>query len=68
MPGFEVIGKEEQEALNQIFERDNGILFAHGFDALRNNRFRVREFETQFAAKFGARYCQAVTSGSTALL
>ncbi len=65
MPGFEVIGKEEQEAANQVFE-EGGILFAHGFDALRK-RFHVREFERQFADKVGARYAQAVSSGTAAL-
>lgn len=68
MPGFEVIGAEEKAAINEIFEKDHGILFAHGFDALRNNRFRVREFEKAFASRFECRHAQAVTSGSAALL
>ena len=34
MPGFELIGKEEQLAVQKVFE-EGGILFAHGFDALR---------------------------------
>ena len=49
MPGFEIIGKEEQAALNNIFTDSNGVLFAHGFDARRNNIFRVRNFEMDFA-------------------
>ena len=36
MPGFELVGKEERDALNEIFEQSNGVVFAHGFDALRN--------------------------------
>lgn len=68
MPGFEVVGKEERDALVEIFDNDNGILFAHGFDALRHNRFRVREFEKAFAERLGAPHAQAVCSGSAALL
>ena len=46
MPGWELIGTEEQESLNTIFTQSNGVMFAHGFDHLRNGRFRVREFES----------------------
>ena len=34
MPGFELIGREEKEAVIEVFE-EGGILFAHGFDSLR---------------------------------
>ncbi len=68
MPGYELIGKEEQEQLMDIFNTSNGVLFPHGFDALRNNRYRVREFEKMFAAKVGVKYAQAVTSGTVAQL
>ena len=68
MPGFEIIGIEEKKALNEIFETSNGVLFPHGFDALRNNRYRVREFEKQFSEKFGCLFTQAVTSGTVAQL
>ncbi len=67
MPGFEVFGKEEQQAINELFEINGGILFAHGFDALRKGAYRVREFETAFAKRMGAPFAQAVSSGSTAL-
>ena len=66
MPGFEIIGKEEQEEINKIFE-DGGILFAHGFDNIRNNRFRVREFENLFSKYLNVKYSQAVSSGTAAL-
>lgn len=66
MPGFEVIGQEEQDAVNEIFNLGKGVLFAHGFDA-RRDRFRVREFEKAFAKKFNVPYAQAVTSGTAAL-
>ncbi len=67
MPGFELVGKEEQDAVNEIFEKSNGVVFAHGFDALRNNIFRVRDLEKEVACKVGSNYAQAVSSGSTAL-
>lgn len=66
MPGFELIGEEERAALNEIFD-DGGILFRHGFDAMRKGRFRVIEFEKAFAEKLGARHALAVTSGTSAL-
>lgn len=66
MPGYELIGKEEQKYLMDIFETSNGVLFPHGFDGLRNNRYRVREFERKFADKIGSSHAQAVTSGTVA--
>src|SRR5687767_3073638 len=66
MPGFEVIGAEERRAVNEVFD-DGGILFAHGFDAMRNGRFRVREFERAFAERMGTKYAQAVSSGTAAI-
>jgi len=66
MPGFEVIGAEERRAVNEVFD-DGGILFAHGFDALRKGRFRVREFERAFADRLGVKYAQAVSSGTAAI-
>lgn len=68
MPGFELMGVEERESLNEIFETSNGVLFPHGFDALRNGRFRVREFEKAFSNKFSCKHTQAVTSGTVAQL
>jgi 8-amino-3,8-dideoxy-alpha-D-manno-octulosonate transaminase len=67
MPGFELVGKEEQEAVNEVFEKSAGVVFAHGFDALRNNIFRVRDLEKEFSKKVEAKYSQAVSSGSAAL-
>ena len=65
MPGFELIGKEEQEAVNQIFE-EGGILFAHGFDSLRK-KFHVREFEKACEHYFKSNYCMAVSSGTAGI-
>ncbi len=66
MPGFEMVGKEERDAVNQVFD-DGGILFAHGFDAMRKGRFRVREFEHAFAEQIEVKYAQAVNSGTAGL-
>ena len=68
MPGFELIGAEEKTNLIEIFDTSNGVMFPHGFDALRNGRYRVREFEQQFRTKFGIGHAQAVTSGTVAQL
>ncbi|MFA5147195.1 MAG: DegT/DnrJ/EryC1/StrS family aminotransferase [Candidatus Omnitrophota bacterium] len=67
MPGFELIGKEERQAVLDIFDKYGGVLFKHGFDGLRNGSFKVAEFQKAFAEKFGAAHAQAVTSGSVAL-
>jgi 8-amino-3,8-dideoxy-alpha-D-manno-octulosonate transaminase len=66
MPGFELIGEEERKAVNDLFD-DGGVLFAHGFDNMRNDRYHVREFESQFAEYLGVKYAQAVSSGTAAL-
>jgi 8-amino-3,8-dideoxy-alpha-D-manno-octulosonate transaminase len=66
MPGFEVIGVEEQAEVNDVFAR-GGVLFRHGFDALRNDCYKVKEFEAAFAAYMGVPHALAVTSGTAAL-
>lgn len=67
MPGFEVFGEDERKAINDLFDANGGILFAHGFDALRKGVYKVREFESALAQKFSVPYAQAVSSGSAAL-
>ena len=66
MPGFELIGCEEQEEINEVFA-SGGILFRHGFDALRGGCYKVREFEAAFAKAMRVPYALAVTSGTAAL-
>lgn len=66
MPGFELVGAEERAALNDIFDHSGGVLFAHGFDAFRNGRFRVREFEDAFAKWHHAPRAAACSSGTSA--
>ncbi len=68
MPGFELVGQEERDAVLEIFDQSGGCLFAHGFHQIRNGRFRVREFEAAFAEKLGCSHAQAVSSGTMALV
>lgn len=67
MPGFEVVGREERDAVNDVFDHAGGVLFRHGFEALRNGSFRVRDFEQAFAARLAAPHALAVTSGTAAV-
>lgn len=66
MPGFEVVGKEEQAEVDEVFTR-GGVLFRHGFDPLRNGCYKVRDFEVAFAKAMGVEYALAVSSGTAAL-
>src|SRR5882672_4859589 len=68
MPGFEAFDDEERRAINDLFDLNGGVMFAHGFPAQRQGIFRVREFERAAAAYCGVPYCQAVSSGTAALL
>lgn len=66
MPGFEVLGQEELAEVQDVFAR-GGILFRHGFDALRNDCYKVREFERAFAKAMSVEWALAVSSGTAAL-
>lgn len=68
MPGFELIGEEEKNAVNEIFDKSNGVLFAHGFDSQRGEIFRVRDLEKNFSNKLGGGKSVACTSGTSAQL
>src|SRR5690554_4651258 len=65
MPGFEIFGAEERKQVNDVLE--SGILMRYGFDGMRNNHWKAKEFETAFAKRMGADYCQLVSSGTAAL-
>ena len=67
MPGFELIGKEEQNAVNEVFEKSNGVLYRYGLDERRHHIFRVSEFEKEIAKKIGVKYAQCVFNGTAAL-
>lgn len=65
MPGWELIGREEREAVGEVFD-GGGILWAHGFDD-RRATYKVRQFERDFAARMQAPRAAAVSSGTAAL-
>ena len=56
MPGFEVIGAEERAQVDEVFDR-GGVLFRHGFDALRNDCYKVRDAKECAAAR-ACVYCR----------
>lgn len=66
MPGWELIGKEERDAVNDVFDK-GGILYRYGFDKLRQNIFRVDDFEREIAKKLNVKYALCVASGTAAL-
>jgi 8-amino-3,8-dideoxy-alpha-D-manno-octulosonate transaminase len=66
MPGYEVMGDEELREIQDVFSH-GGVLFRHGFDAIRNGCFKVRDFENVFAKVMGVKYALAVSSGTAAL-
>ncbi|MCK4838497.1 MAG: DegT/DnrJ/EryC1/StrS family aminotransferase [Desulfobulbaceae bacterium] len=65
MPGFEVFGEEEKKEIMEVL--DTGVLFRYEFPEQRKGIYKVRTFEEKFAAYSGAKYGQAVTSGTVAL-
>ena len=65
MPGYEVVGKKEKEAVDRLFE-EGGVLFRHGFDK-RRKHFHVIELQTEFAKWMGMKCALATTSGTSAL-
>ncbi|MFC7358457.1 DegT/DnrJ/EryC1/StrS family aminotransferase [Jejudonia soesokkakensis] len=65
MPGFEVFGAEERKQVNDVLE--TGVLMRYGFEGMRNNHFKAKEFEVAFAERMQSKYCQLVSSGTSAL-
>ncbi|MDT0555045.1 DegT/DnrJ/EryC1/StrS family aminotransferase [Patiriisocius hiemis] len=65
MPGFEVFGAEERKQVNDVLE--TGVLMRYGFDGMRNNHWKAKEFEEAFAARMQSNHCQLVSSGTSAL-
>ena len=66
MAGWEIVGKSEKQKIEEIFDKNHGVAFAHGFDAIRKEYY-VRELETYTKNYVWSRYCQAVSSGSAGL-
>ena len=66
MPGFELIGQEERQAVNEVFD-NGGVLYRYGLNQRRNNIFKVDEFEAAVAKRVGVKYCLCVCNGTAAL-
>lgn len=66
MPGYELIGKEEMDAVVEVF-KNGGVLYRYGLNQKRNNIFKVDEFERKIATKVGVRYALCVCNGTAAL-
>ena len=65
MPGFEIFGAEERKQVNEVLE--TGVLMRYGFEGMRNNRWKAKQFEKEFATRMGVDHCQLVSSGTAAL-
>ena len=66
MPGVELIGEEERQAVIDIFNK-GGVLYRYGLDDKRQHIFRVDEFEKKLAEKVRAKYALCVCNGTAAL-
>ena len=65
MPGFEIIGEEEEKEILDVLSRK--MLFRYEFDAQREGIYKVDQFEKEFATYCGTKHALAVSSGSAAL-
>jgi 8-amino-3,8-dideoxy-alpha-D-manno-octulosonate transaminase len=65
MPGFEIFGIEEKESVNEVL--NTGVLFRYGFDGVRQDIWKAKTFENEFAKKINSKYCLLVSSGTSAL-
>lgn len=65
MPGFELIGQEERDALNALMD-EGGVFFAHGFDAMRQH-YHIRELEAAFKDYLNCPDALCVSSGTAAI-
>jgi 8-amino-3,8-dideoxy-alpha-D-manno-octulosonate transaminase len=65
MPGTELYGAEERKEINDVLE--TGIFFRYNYDALRNDHWKARDFETEVKKITNAKYAHAVSSGSSAI-
>lgn len=65
MPGFEFFGAEERKEVNDVLE--TGILMRYGFDGPRKGIWKAKELESAIQDRFGVKYAQLTSSGTTAL-
>lgn len=65
MPGFEIFGTEERKEVNDVLE--TGVLMRYGFDGMRNENWKAKEFEQAFSERMNVEHTQLVSSGTAAL-
>src|ERR1700759_4231847 len=65
MPGFELFGPEERKEVNDVLE--TGILMRYGFDGPRKGIWKSKELEAAICERFGSKYTQLTSSGTSAL-
>ncbi len=65
MPGYELIGEAEREAVLAVLE--TGVLMRYGFDAARNGLWPARELEARLATRLGVPHVHVCSSGTAAL-
>src|ERR1051326_2658474 len=65
MPGFELWSDEERKQVNEVLE--TGILMRYGFDGPRQGKWKSNELEQAICKKFGSKYAQLTSSGTSAL-
>lgn len=65
MPGYEFWGEEEKKHVNDVLE--TGILMRYGFDGPRKGIWKSVELEQAICKRFGSKYAQLTSSGTSAL-
>lgn len=65
MPGFEFFGEEERKHVNEVLQ--TGILMRYGFEGMRNGIWKAKELENAICERFGCKYAQLTSSGTSAL-
>lgn len=65
MPGFELWSDAERKEVNEVLE--TGILMRYGFDAARKGKWKAKELEQAICERFGSKYAQLTSSGTSAL-
>lgn len=65
MPGYELWSDKERKEVNDVLE--TGILMRFGFDGPRKGIWKSKELEAAICEKFGSKYAQLTSSGTSAL-
>lgn len=65
MPGYEIIGEEEQQEILDVLARK--VLFRYEFHKEREGIYKTEEFEREFAGYCGVKHALALSSGTAAL-